>query len=337
MEESEWFRTLGPPGLPCGLDDLRRVASDQCGLVTRQQCLAAGLSSKAIEVRLASGRWRRIQHGVYQTAPGREDWWSTAVAAHLACGPDAAWSHQTAAFVWGLLPAPPRTPELLVPRDFAARPPRGTIVIRSRHLDDRVDQLWWPWVTTVEDTILDIAEAATVDQLFALLGRAFQRQRTSETVVLARLAARARHPRRGLLMEVLGDVAGGAESAMELRYLRDVERAHGLPRGQWQHASAPGRPERHDVAYVEQRVLVELDGRLGHEGPAARLHDGRRDRRSARRGWLTMRAFWPDVAGTPCVLAEEVATVLQTRGWRDSERRCRRRACTVPVVSSARR
>ena len=172
MEESEWFRTLGAPGLPCGLDDLRRVASAQCGLVTRQQCLAARLSSKAIEVRLASGRWRRIQHGVYQTAPGREDWWSSALAAHLACGPDAAWSHRTAAFVWGLLPQPPRTLELLVPRDFAVRPPRGTIVRRSRHLDDRVDQLWWPWVTTVEDTILDIAHAATIDELFALLGRA---------------------------------------------------------------------------------------------------------------------------------------------------------------------
>jgi hypothetical protein len=43
-----------------------------------------------------------------------------------------------------------------------------------------------------------------------------------------------------------------------------------------------------------------------------------------------MRAFWPDVAGTPCELAEEVAAVLHARGWRDSERRCRRRACTVP-------
>jgi hypothetical protein len=107
MEESEWFRTMGPPGLPCGLDDLRRVASAQCGLVTRPQCLAAGLSTKAIEVRLASGRWRPIQHGIYQTAPGPEDWWSSALAAHLACGPDAAWSHRTAAFVWGLLPTPP--------------------------------------------------------------------------------------------------------------------------------------------------------------------------------------------------------------------------------------
>ena len=57
-----------------------------------------------------------------------------------------------------------------------------------------------------------------------------------------------------------------------------------------------------DVAYEEQRVLVELDGRLGHQG-AARVTDGIRDRRSATRGWLTVRAFWVDVAVTPCELA----------------------------------
>ena len=55
----------------------------------------------------------------------------------------------------------------------------------------------------------------------------------------------------------------------------------------------------HDVAYEDQRVLVELDGRLGHQG-AARVDDGIRDRRSATQGWLTVRGFWVDVAVTPC-------------------------------------
>ncbi len=77
-------------------------------------------------------------------------------------------------------------------------------------------------------------------------------------------------------------MADGAESAMEVRYVRDVERAHGLPRGDatGPYARRP-RAERHDVGYVEQRVLVELDGELGHEGRAARIRDGRRDRRGA--------------------------------------------------------
>ena len=52
---------------------------------------------------------------------------------------------------------------------------------------------------------------------------------------------------------------------MEVRYLRDVERAHGFPTVVVRHRQSP--PVRlHDVAYDAQRVLVELDGELGHAG-----------------------------------------------------------------------
>ena len=199
---------------------------------------------------------------------------------------------------------------------------------RRRHLDSQVDQLWWPWVTSAEDTILDLAESVEIDELFALLGRAFQRQRTSEAVLLSHLADRSRHARRDLLREVLGDVASGAESTMEVRYLRDVERAHGLPRGERQVSASPTSAARHDIGYRDQRVLVELDGELGHEGRGARIRDGRRDRRGATTGWLTARAFWPDVLD-PCALANEVGAILQTRGWSGQPRTCRRRPCLV--------
>jgi very-short-patch-repair endonuclease len=126
----------------------------------------------------------------------------------------------------------------------------------------------------------------------------------------------------------LGDVASGAESTMEVRYVRDVERAHGLPRGERQVSASPTSAARHDIGYRDQRVLVELDGELGHEGRGARIRDGRRDRRGATTGWLTARAFWPDVLD-PCSLANEVGAILQTRGWSGQPRICRRRPCLV--------
>jgi hypothetical protein len=116
-----------------------------------------------------------------------------------------------------------------VPTDFPVSSPSGARVRRSARLDSRVDQLRWPWRTTVEDTILDLGATVPSDELFALLGRGFQRRLTSEQVVLSRLSERGRHPRRSLIVSVLSDVADGAESAMEVRYARDVERAHGLP------------------------------------------------------------------------------------------------------------
>lgn len=298
-------RTLGAPVPPRNLADLERVAKEQFGLLTRGQCLGAGMSDDAIKWRVRRGWWVTVNPGVYLTVPGRDDWCLRALAAQLAID-DAAWSHATAAFVHGLIRTPSRTVDLLVGHEQRVSTPPGVLVHRRRgDVNRSVDKLHWPWRTTVEDTILDICASTSVDETFALLGRAFQRRLTSEAALRGHLSFRTRHPRRQLLELVLSDVADGAESAMELRFLRDVERAHGLPHGLRQLSVHPDGRQIHDVGYVEQRVLVELDGRLGHEGPAARIQDGMRDRRGATSGWLMMRAFWRDVAGFPCDLAVE--------------------------------
>ena len=319
---------LGGPPTPTDLDSWRDVVEQQRGLVTRAQCLAAGITERAIRHRLATGRWLTVRHGVYLTVPGREGWWLDATSALLTVGSGAAWAFGTAGFAHGLVRQPPNPVELVVTAQIHIRPGPGIRVYRSRHADQRVDALHWPWRTTAEETILDLAERGSIDDVLALLGRGFQRGITTESTLRARLANRARHRRRQLLTDVLGDVADGAESAMEVRYVRDVERAHGLPRGRRQLPTVIGGTRLHDVAYQAQRVLVELDGRLGHEG-VGRILDGRRDRRSATAGWLTLRAFWPDVAGTPCELACEMGAVLQGRGWDDAPHRCRVSGCPV--------
>lgn len=323
-------RVLGPPGLPATLEQLTAVAAEQLGLVTRAQCQAAGMSFKAIEVRLVRGRWVRVHRGVYQTLPGRDDWWTTATAAHLACGVSAAWSHETAAFVWGLIATPPRDVDVLIDDQRRLLTPAGVRIHRSLHVDRRCDPLVWPWRTTVDETILDLGATATLDATLALVGRAFQRRLTSERPLLARLAERARHRHRAALKLVLSDVASGAESALEIRYLRGVERAHGLPEGRRQEPnrrSGAGAFRLRDVAYPDQRVVVELDGRLGHEQHSDRVRDGRRDRDSAVDGWLTVRVFWSDVTPSPCALAGDVGAVLSGRGWLGRPRHCRRAGC----------
>ena len=106
----------------------------------------------------------------------------------------------------------------------------------------------------------------------------------------------------------------------ELRYLRDVERAHSLPRSRRQAPTGDGR--RRDVEYEEFGLVVEIDGRLGHQAWAERQRDGRRDRGAAVNGRLTIRAFWPDLVPTPCALAGDVAAILRTRGWTGQPSRC---------------
>ena len=78
--------------------------------------------------------------------------------------------------------------------------------------------------------MLDLADrrqASTTS--IALVARACQRRLTTpfllgETMELPREAALAGRDQRAL-----GDVAAGAHSPLEYRYVRDVERAHGLP------------------------------------------------------------------------------------------------------------
>lgn len=329
--DEEWVGSglLGAPPPPRSLGELEAVAAEQRGLITRRQCLSAGMTESALTWRLDRGTWVRVHAGVYLTTPGRDDWWTGAVAAHLACGSRAAWSRDTAAYAFGLVRRTPRLVELIVPHDVVAPTLSGARVRRSRRLGQRVDPLRWPWRTTVEETLLDLAEDGSVDETFALIGCAFQKRLTWEQALLSRLAARRRHPRRALLNEVLSDVADGAESAMEVRFVRDVERAHGLPVGRRQLPSVAGGAERHDVAYDEVCLLVELDSRLGHEGREARVRDGRRDQRGATVGWLTERVFWADVAVAPCDLAAELAAIFRVRGWMGSPRPCRRRDCRL--------
>ncbi len=80
------------------------------------------------------------------------------------------------------------------------------------------------------------------------------------------------------LREVLKDVAAGALSVREHAYLNRVERAHGLPLGSRQKQSARGQGATYrDVEYEAFRLIVELDGRLWHDGPRQRAQDMDRD------------------------------------------------------------
>jgi hypothetical protein len=286
------------------------------------------MTSKAVRWKLDRGLWVRVHLGVYQTLPGRDDWYTSALAAQLAVV-GSAWSHRTAGHIHGLVAEAPDLLELVVDERRRVAEPAGVKVHRCVNADAYVDQLHWPWRVLVDDTVLDLAESGTDQGALALLGRAFQKRLTTESALRSLLETRSRHARRDLLNDVLTDVSAGAESVMEIRFLRDVERAHGLPTGRRQATTLAKGLRLHDVAYDEWRLLPELDGELGHQG-FGRIADGIRDRRNAGRGWLTVRAFWVDVAVMPCELADEMGAVFAARGWRGRPRACRRQTCVMP-------
>jgi hypothetical protein len=117
-------------------------------------------------------------------------------------------------------------------------------------------------------------------------------------------------------------------SNLELRYVRDVEHAHGLPKAARQaRMIRRSRSQYRDSLYEAFGVAVELDGTAAH--PAEdRWLEIRRDNFGARSGIITLRFSWADVAYRSCEVATVVADVLRLRGWRGALTGCGPR-CTL--------
>jgi hypothetical protein len=65
---------------------------------------------------------------------------------------------------------------------------------------------------------------------------------------------------------VLADIAAGTNSVLEWLYLTRVERPHRLPAGKRQRAVAKTRGAAYrDVEHIACGVIIELDGRVGHD------------------------------------------------------------------------
>ena len=126
--------------------------------------------------------------------------------------------------------------------------------------------------------------------------------------------------RRGLLVGILEDVETGTCSVLEHRYLTDVERAHGLPRGIRQdRVIRSGRPMMRDVVYRGPRrswtQIVELDGRLDHDNAAARDRDMERDLDAAIEREHSVRIGYGQVFDRACSTAGKIERLLHGRGW----------------------
>jgi hypothetical protein len=317
---------------------LRACARRQRDLLTRGQCFEAGMSARAVDWRVGSARWTRVHAGVYLTRPGRDDWHTTALAALLrADTPDgvaqAAFCGASAGYLWGLERRPPGRLELLVPNRRTVTAPRGATVRRSMRWADLVDERAYPWRTSVPATVLDLATRGSAIDALSVVARAIQRELTTPHEVWREITARGGHRHSRVLRAALHDVGEGLESGAEVLYVRNVERPHGLPRARQQAPSHVGRLRRHDFSYDDFGLLVEVDGRLGHEQWRDRVRDGQRDRQLLTHRRTTTRVFWPDVAVTPCDTAQELASILGGRGWRGRPHPCRRSGCAVRPLS----
>jgi hypothetical protein len=305
-------------------NDLAALLAAQDQAISRTQARFWHLTDAAVSAHLAAGRWQRVHPGVYTAYSGPLTRETRLWAALLYAGPEAVLSHDTAGMLWGLLDWDEAAPVVVtVPANRRVRDQPGVRIHRSRRLVHTRHPAAWPPRTRVADTALDIALALDIDDGVALLARACQRRLTSAHRLAEVLEFRPHQPRQRVIQRALIDIGSGAHSMLELRYLRAVERAHGLPEGRRQRPiSSAGRREWIDVYYAAFGVRCELDGRLGHLDPVDSWRDMERDNRGVLAGEPTLRFGWTDVVSRPCAVARQVADLLRLRGWTGASQRC---------------
>jgi Transcriptional regulator, AbiEi antitoxin len=298
----------------------------QAGVVSRQQARDAGWPEKAIDRRLRAGMWQRLQRGTYATfsgAPPREAWLWAAV---LRAGPGAALSHETAAEIHRLSDKSSSKIHISVPaqrKPNEVSPIRGVVIHRGRGLVAEWEVPWQLPRTSVEDTVLDLIVAArSFDDAYGWIAAAVGRRLTTPDMLGKALAGRSRVRWRGWLAAALEDAADGVHSPLEHRYVRGVERPHGLPAARRQARRRHGSGIRYlDNLYEEYGVCVELDGAAAHPSEG-RWRDTRRDNENFVQGARTLRYGWPDVTGHRCRTAAEIGAILRRHGWTGTVRRC---------------
>lgn len=299
--------------VPPALESLIRA---QQGVFSLRQCVALGGSVQMLRRLVRDGYYWRVADGLY-SASAEPTWFGWAWGGLLVGGQHAVLGGRAAGYLHGLC-GQPEIIDVWVPWRSRVNGPwrfrQGQRLGRGE-----------PARVSAVDAVLEIAAEQHGDGVEAVVLDALRGRRVAAKQLRLRLAELPNLRNRSLINEALGAGGGGVESVLELNYLRSVERAHRLPEGVRQVSISVGT--RSDVAYPEFGVLVELDGRLGHEGSGA-FRDAARDNAHALEGWVTLRFGWSDVARRPCRVARVVAEALEVRGWGGEVKRCRRCAAS---------
>jgi hypothetical protein len=269
---------------------------------------------------IRSGIWQRLGNGLYLTHPIEPSWEALAWGGILLGGARARLGPEASGYWHRLIPRAPDPLDILIPADRLILSRDHWRFLRERPGARHGRSFGSPPRLSVEDTVLDLANARAAAEVVGLVTTAVQRRMTTPDRLLSRLDRRSRHAHRTLLVGMLADVAEGAESPLELRYVRTVERPHGLPRGDRQNSRA-GLPYARDVLYEDFGLLVELDGRDGHSD-VGRFRDMNRDNIHALREELTLRFGWFDVTSRACSVAFQVFAALSRRGFGRPFQRC---------------
>lgn len=286
----------------------------QAGVVSRAQLTECGWTKSDIKSAVRRNALRRVHPRVYVSHTGPLTFEQRCWAAVLYAGRSAICGPTLAA------PGTQRESDpvhVAIDQKRRVDPQPGIVIHRMVDLDEHMFPDVMPRLRLEDNLLLMAGEAVDELDVIGVLGRGIGRRGVSVGEVRMALNRFPRLRRRAWIADVLHDLATGADSVLEHGYLTKVERAHGLPIGTRQALRrTEGGSQYRDIDYEGYGLVVELDGRIGHDSWDDQGKDADRDLDDlALAGRLTARLRWHQVYGTPCRTATRIARILAKGGW----------------------
>jgi very-short-patch-repair endonuclease len=263
---------------------------------------------------VGTGRLVRLQPEVYALPTVAGDWRVRVAAAVRACG--GVVSHQSALSLWEL--GPPTGPvHLTVGHRRSGRGTPGVVLHRTRDLLPSIRRVGGLPVTCVERAVVDTwgrtgavgraeARGAAID--------AVRRRLCAPTDFLHEIERRPCLPGRAALVRLVGLLADGCHSELEIWGCLEVLRAPGMPPFvQQRRVTVAGETFALDAAYEEVLLAVELDGAAFHGSREQRERDIRRDALVATIGWQTLRFSYARLIREPEACRREIRAAYEAR------------------------
>jgi hypothetical protein len=240
---------------------------------------------------------------------------ATAVRAALAAfGSAAVASHQSAAWLAGLVDRPPGPVHVTV-FDDRRRHLVGVRVHRSRH---PVNSQVWQGLrcTSTARTLIDLAAVVPPGALEPALDRALAGGQVRVSDLDRATRAGSRVPGAPALRRCLrerGHIGAPQPSVLESRMARLFIRYRlPVPRAEvvWGHQ----REYRLDFAYPAIKLAIEVYGYVWHSSAEHLSHDLARQRQLTSQGWTVLAYTWRQIVDDPEAVAAEIADMYRRLG-----------------------
>ena len=286
------------------------------GVISTREAVALGLPKTTLNRRVEDGVLVRVGRGVL-ALPGvatRPDVMLRAACRILG----AVVSHQSAAALHGLEPVEAATPTVTVSHR-STHTFRGVLVHQSTDLlPEHTVELNGSVVTNVARTLIDLAQVTKPKRLERVVDSTLAANKVAfdDLATLHESLSRQGKPGTRAMRRILQSRDGSlipSDSELE-RLMVSLIREAGLPLPVSQFRAPWLKPQkgRIDFAYLEERVVVEADGRRWHVMFDAFEEDRRRDNAAQLAGWLVLRFTWRMIMNEPEMVASSIRGALRT-------------------------